>query len=250
MTFRLGGEGQAAPRTGIFCPARHLASPTVDIILYLHGYKYRARGGGLQFDPAMTIDQYWDPATSPRVPLREGLADSGKRAILVAPTLGARAETGTLVGPGGLDAYLAAVLRFLGGLPAWRGAGAPGLGSLILAGHSGAGFPMLRIALGRDRALANLRECWGFDCFYGWATDEEGWVRWGRANPDKALHAYYATGSPTQTALRIARHRLPNLFMIRSPTSHFGAVTANWKARIAATAFLRAAAGPSEGAFT
>jgi hypothetical protein len=170
--------------------------------------------------------------------LREGLAASGKREILVVPTLGARSQPGRLVNRAGLDAYLDQVRAFLGTLPTFRDAGAPTLGQLVIAAHSGAGVSLRRIALGSDRSLGALQECWGYDGFYGAGADEEGWVRWAHANPGKKLFGYHATSSPRRTALRLARHRLPNLVLMKSETSHFGAVTEHWRERIEGSAFL------------
>ena len=46
------------------------------------------------------------------------------------------------------------------------------------------------------RALARLRECWGYDCTYN-KGDDAFWAGWARARPNARVYIYYIAGSPT-----------------------------------------------------
>src|SRR5262249_27039051 len=145
VNIPLGAEGPARPMTGIFIPQSFRPTPKVDLIIYLHGIKP-------QNDLTLTVDRYWNRNHYPAWTLREGLNQSGKNFILVAPTLGPRSQTqtGWLAQPGGLDRYVdlaLAALATYGPYQGWR----PQLGNLILACHSGGGLPMRQLAMGKNR---------------------------------------------------------------------------------------------------
>jgi len=141
----------APPVTGIFIPDGYRPGAAVDLILYLHGFKAEAI-------KRQAIDQYWNSQRFPYGALREGANASGRNVILVAPTLGSHSEAKRLLATGGLDGYLSQVLSALAAYGPFRPAAAtPALGSLILACHSGGGWPMRQLAGGSDRALALLR---------------------------------------------------------------------------------------------
>ena len=155
----------APPVTGIFIPDGYQPGATVDVVLYIHGFKAEAI-------KREAIDQYWNSQRFPYGALREGVNASARNVVLVAPTLGSRSEAGSLVKQGGLDAFIGQVLAALGAYGRQsRAATAPRLGNLIFACHSGGGWPMRQIAGGSDRALARVRECWGFDCTYNGGDD-------------------------------------------------------------------------------
>jgi hypothetical protein len=138
----------APPVTGTFIPDGYRQGAAVDVILYLHGFKAEAI-------KRQAIDQYWNSQRFPYAALREGANASGRNVILVAPTLGSHSEAKGLLATGGLDGYLSQVLAAYG--PFRPPAATPALGSLILACHSGGGWPMRQLAGGSDRALALLR---------------------------------------------------------------------------------------------
>ena len=125
----------------------------------------------------LTIDRYWDAKRYPYGPFREELNAAKRKLILVAPTLGARSGSQEISRSGRTRRDdLAKVLATIGAYaPGARGGPPPSLRNLILACHSGGGAPMRSLANGTDRALASLRECWGFDCTYnGAATTRSG----------------------------------------------------------------------------
>ena len=57
--------GRVAPMTGLFIPTQYSPDDSVDLILYLHGFKTR--------HPSLTIDGYWNRQQFPYWPLREGV---------------------------------------------------------------------------------------------------------------------------------------------------------------------------------
>jgi hypothetical protein len=228
----------APPVTGIFIPDGYAAGATADLILYLHGFKAEAI-------KRQAIDQYWNAQRFPYGALREGVNASGRNVILVAPTLGSRSEAKRLVERGGLDAYLAQVLAALNAHgPSRRASSASSLGNLILACHSGGGWPMRHIAGGSDRALARLRECWGYDCTYN-KGDDAFWAGWARAHPNARVYIYYIAGSPTARLAEALRDkRVPNAIVqpSRDRRHNYVPIT-HWKERIQGAPFLAARSG-------
>ena len=180
----LGEEAPAKAKTGIFFPAAYQPRPQVDLIIYLHGMK---EPSGLP--RSATIDRYW----SPPFPflLREALNQSGKNAILVAPTLGPASEAGHLTKPGGLDWYVDQVMNILVQRGPYQRAAPPlQVGNIIIAGHSAGGKVLRALAQRANRYSANLREFWGFDCLYG-KYDAAFWRQWSAAHPNAKLYIYF-----------------------------------------------------------
>jgi peptidoglycan hydrolase-like protein with peptidoglycan-binding domain len=227
----LGGEAPAKPMTGIFVPAHYRPLSRVDLILYLHGFKNH---------PGLLIDAYWDAQRFPYWPLREGVNASRKNVILVAPTLGPRSQTGSLTRPGGFDAYLSRVLAALRQSgPYARVQQPPVVGNVILACHSGGGWPMRQLAVGNDRYAAQIRECWGFDSTYN-RGDDTVWAQWARSHPDARLYIYYMANSQTQPlSLSLKRQNVPNVFVEWSTArGHDWVPIAHWQNRLQGAQFL------------
>jgi flagellum-specific peptidoglycan hydrolase FlgJ len=228
----------APPLTGIFVPNSYLPGAAVDLVLYLHGFKADAI-------KREAIDQYWNSQRFPYGALREGVTASGRNVALVAPTLGTRSEAGTLVKSGGLDAYLDQVLAALSAYGPQSGAGAPlTLGNLIFACHSGGGWPMRQLAGGQDRALGQLRECWGFDCTYN-RGDDAFWADWARARPNARIYIYYISGSKTAPLAESLRNmRVPNAIVQASRDKRHNYVPiTHWQERLQGASFLGARPG-------
>jgi uncharacterized protein DUF2272 len=227
--------GLTAPAvTGIFIPDGYRPGAAVDLIVYLHGFKADAIKRG-------AIDQYWNSQRFPYGALREGVNSSGRNVILVAPTLGSHSEAKHLIEPGGLDAYLAQVLAALRAYrPNNQVGSAPALGNLVLACHSGGGWPMRQLAGSGDRALARLRECWGYDCTYN-NGDDAFWARWAQAHPNAKVYIYYIAGSPTaRLAQGLQSKRVPNAIVQPSRDGRHNYVPiTHWKERIQEASFLR-----------
>ena len=208
----LGGEGTARPMTGIFIPAGYRPVPRVDLVLYLHGHKEKF--------PSVSINGHWNRTRFPHYALREATNEGRKNVILAAPTLGARSQAGWLTEAGGLDRYVDRILASLRAYGPYSGTNmTPVLGSLILACHSGGGYPMRRLALSGQRSAALIRECWGFDCLYTKGNryvepDDVAWAKWARARPDARLFIHYLGSTKRlSTALRnqAQLQNLPNV---------------------------------------
>ena len=228
----------APPVTGIFIPDGYRPGAAVDLILYLHGFKAEAI-------KRQAIDQYWNSQRFPYGALREGANASGRNVILVAPTLGSHSEAKRLLATGGLDGYLSQVLSALAAYGPFRPAAAtPALGSLILACHSGGGWPMRQLAGGSDRALALLRECWGFDCTYN-QGDDDFWAGWARTHSNARVYIYYIAGSPTARYAESLRNKhVPNAIAEPSRDKRHNYVPVTyWTERIQGAPFLAARSG-------
>lgn len=223
-----------------FPPAVGRRRSTVDVILYLHGHRTSIPG---------TRRSVWAYLKHKCWPLREGLAASGKAAILIAPTLGPRSETGTLLQPGGLDRYLERTLAGSAGY--WEHHSVPSLGALILAGHSGAGYPIRVLANSSNTAAARIAEVWGFDCTYGAKhdADSKGWAAWARNHPRSRLFIYFLRETPTQdqaVKLRTATRGLGNVAVVESSarkregiSGHFWVPLQHWGELISRSSRLR-----------
>lgn len=239
------------PMTGVFLPANYRFTPQVDLILYLQGHHrspvQRGRSPAPGYYPTnLTIDQYWNRQFYPFFAFREGLNASGKNAVLVAPTLGARSESGNLTQASGFDAYIDQVLAAIRTYyaPSMQFDQPLSLGSLILACHSGGGLPMRTIALSKAVYASKIRECWGFDCTYN-TGDDTGWTSWAKRNPSSNLFIYYIANSqtaPLATRLQTyaKQQKLSNVSVNRSTTGDHNRVPiTNWENRIKATPFLK-----------
>jgi hypothetical protein len=203
--------------TGIFIPAHFSPQVSVDLILYLHGFKTQ--------HPNLTIDGYWNRQQSTNWPLREGVNDSQRMVILVTQA-------------GGLDAYLDQVLSALTAYGPYRTK--PRVGNIILACHSGGGYPMRRLATGNDRYAALIRECWGFDCTYN-TGDDTLWAQWGKSHPQSRLYIYYRANTSTERlSLSLKRKNVPNVFVQASAAKGHNLVPiTHWRERIQSAPFLR-----------
>ncbi len=236
LDIPLGDERPARAMTGVFCPAGFRATPTVDVILYLHGH-HTSSGRGARAVPTRTIRDYWTTTSNPEWPLREGINRAARNVVLVAPTLSPTSKAGWLINPGGLDAYLGQVFQALVAYGPFRGQSAPVLGNLILACHSGGGYAMRQLAIGSDAAAARVRECWGFDCLYN-TGDERLWAAWARGRPGNRLFVYYLGSTATRSA-NLRAMRVANISVARSTArSHDLVPIEHWGTRLAGATML------------
>jgi hypothetical protein len=218
LTLLAEGKHRCIKDTGVYIPPTvTLTGAKLNVILWLHGYYVHS-----------PKDLFAPSVKSRATSLRESLLDSKKNAILVAPWLGYRDQEGGSLGLGDLgaaggtqkylDEVLAALSRYVAKNPqVTSGVIAPApappadkkaegssrrlvevvvpkfeIGNLIVAGHS-AGGGMLKTVVdsGLGTLKDKLKECWGFDCFYGeWST----WVRGGSLSKVE-LYFYVADGS-------------------------------------------------------
>jgi len=235
------------PMTGIFIPEAYSPQPTVDLILYLHGFKTDVPGSDA------LIAEYWDKKY-PEFGVREEIHDSGMNVILVAPTLALQAEAGDLVRGHGLDAYLDKVLAALKAYGPFKNQ-TPTLGNLILAAHSGAGVYMRLLATSTNHAAGAVRECWGFDSLYN-SSDVAPWRRWAKGDPQtRRLYSYYRGGLPKDNSQSLEKDpssgridKLSNIAAIPSQEpNHFKLVRLYLRERLQGTTFLRSTAARRAG---
>jgi hypothetical protein len=147
---------------GVFFPAGYSFPGTMNVILYFHGHKQ----GDFK-----TINQYWGGKLH-NIHLREDINETGKQAVLIAPTMGEfpgsglNPDMGIFREPGGGDAFLTEVARWIGKyVPQYSSKKiTPGIGNVVLAGHSGAGGILSQQA---KSMKSNICEVWGFDSMYG-----------------------------------------------------------------------------------
>lgn len=197
------GDGIPA-HTGVFFPSKHKPGK-ISLILYLHGNIGGACGGDTENH---SIRKVWKQGY---FKLREKLDETGKNLILVAPTLSTLDEQGKLAQDGGswyLDQVIRGILKHGPGAQGSQAAAEDPLASvlnIILACHSGGGWPMYSLAKGMTGKTgkygAYLRECWGFDCLYQKGTTptippqsaspENLWFEWARVNAKVQLHFHW-----------------------------------------------------------
>jgi len=225
----LGTEGSAKPLTAIYLPAAVKPAKSITVILYLHGHK------GLIPGAKTSIREY---LKHKYFPLREVLDATGRRFVLVAPTLGPKSEPGKLRKRGGLDWYLGQVSSALEAHASYDAA--PAIERLILAAHSGGGAHMRGLALSSNAAAAAIAECWGFDCFYaGDLRDAKEWAKWAKAHPHSRLYIHYLHGT-AERSKALEKKGLPNVFVARSGATdpdrrpHYMVPVFHWKDRILA----------------
>jgi len=237
---RSGKMIKVQPMTGIYLPPAFGGFDSgrgliLNMIVYLHGFTNAHPGDGV------AIDGYWDATKNPFFALREGLKDSGrKNTILVAPTLGPKSQAGGLIfWP---DTYLDQVILALvnhAGSSKYPGGTRPRYLNLVLASHSGGGFPMRKIALGLTRYASNLRECWGFDALNEGSVETKEWIAWAKANPTKKLYVHYCDARDCMSTkaqslnLKGSRDKPGNITVEKSTaTDHFWVPLKHWKDRI------------------
>jgi len=235
VSIPLGGESPAPAMTGIFVPANFRMQPELDLVLYLHGHHHNPPND----PPAQSIARYWNRAVHSYFDFREGVNASGKNVILAAPTLGPRSESGRLIRPGGLDWYLGVVLAALQQHGPFQSSGtALHVHNLILACHSGGGWPMRQLATLPSRNAAAIRECWGFDCLYN-RGDEDAWSRWAKAHPSSRLYIHYGSGGTQTKSEALRSMRVPNVFVEgRASLAHNLVPKTHWLQRLQSATFL------------
>jgi hypothetical protein len=233
------------PMTGIFIPEKYRVTESVDLILYLQGHHTdsitKSKILSCRYPTNLTINQYWNQTVHPYFAFREGVNDSGKNVILVAPTLGPRSEAGKIIQAAGFDAYLDQVMAALNFNGPHRGmAQRPKVGQIILACHSGGGLPMQKIALSQSKYANQIRECWGFDCLYN-TGDEETWRDWAKQRPNAKLYIHYGNGKTDKRSENLKRlaHNLPNIAVEGLLClGHNFVPIMHWRNRILAAPFL------------
>jgi hypothetical protein len=155
--------------TAVYVPAKHNAKATeLNILLWLHGF-YVTDHKNI-FSPSKDLDPKLRESVS------KACEDSGKDVVLIAPFMGHRwmvkgddglaHSTGDALGlKRGVQPYLEDIVDQIAQelYPGFKLV----IKNLIVAGHSAGGGLMQAVTKTMDeKFLANLKECWGFDCMY------------------------------------------------------------------------------------
>jgi len=186
-----------AKDTAIFLPLSHpFDKRSVDVVLWFHGF----------YVP--DVRDLIHPADSAKdMKLRESLRAEKKDAVLVAPWLGlsGNMSLGALGEGDGCGTYLDQVLGGIARFQKSRDANAAdslALGSLVLAGHSAGGAMMKTASRHLGGYKKNVKECWGFDCFYD--AEYESWARENPA-PDKVFYVGNGSGGGGSHAFKLMK---------------------------------------------
>ena len=190
--------------SAVYVPPAVKTLDKVNVILFFHGDKVR-------INPShFTIREY---LALREMPLRQGLNTSGRSYVLIAPTLGADADTefGNLGKR--IDDYLDLMMNHLYelGPPEFAPSSPPKIGDLIITGHSGGFGPIRSLLSNISRYKQNIKEIWGFDIMYGNTADA-------LASAKVPVYAYYNDTSGKSRDL--AKRRLPNVFVMTGGEFH------------------------------
>jgi hypothetical protein len=182
--FNITLGGDLPHETGVFFPEKYQPGDKLDVIVYLAGIDI----GGLR--------SYWRAEGT--YTLRESLNASGRNYVLVVPTVSVQGEPGakfTTVGAlaSSPASYFEQVIRGISQQDpfdkGWKEKDRrPKLGRIVVAGHSGGGFDLPKLALAiQANKIGTLAECWGFDCLYFGNLDQ--WVALGKTG--LPVYLYY-----------------------------------------------------------
>jgi hypothetical protein len=222
LKINLQAGGGAAPMTGVFVPQNYKATSVVDLILYVHGNKVSRMG----MDSTWTIDTMWSHSA---YHLREWLNASGKQWVLVAPTLGLVDQFGDLAKYG--SHHLIRIMSALFKYGPHQSLGArPRVGSIILAGHSGGGRPMLALANSLGPFKDNIKEIWGFDTMYGPVEDD--WHSWAKGHSGVKMVFYYRDTEGRSITVKNKTAGLGNVIVVRGGATHDYLLQRHWKERL------------------
>jgi hypothetical protein len=222
LKMNLQAGGGAAPMTGVFVPQNYKATPAVNLILYVHGNKVKRMG----MDSTWTIDTIWSHKA---YQLREWLTESGKQWVLVAPTLGVVNQYGDLAKYG--SHHLIRIMSALFKYGPHQSLGArPRVGSIILAGQSGGGRPMLDLAKSLGTFKEHIQEIWGFDTMYGPVEDD--WHLWAQRHSKVKLVFYYKDTKQRSLTVKNKTAGLGNVIVVEGEAGHDYLQQRHWKERI------------------
>jgi hypothetical protein len=192
----MGGQ-PVDPMTAVFAAdPKQLPTGNVDVVLWFHGDKRvwsRHRKGTLDLG-GKSVQEY---LKVDECKLREFVLRPSKKKnfLLVVPTLGDRTGRGPKRTAGGLlwqqaqaEAFLQQVLN---GVKTHWGVNVTGLGSVILAAHSGGGHVMGHMAQFFTGLFDKANEVWCFDCTY-WGGDP--FITWAKRGHSHPRLWVYSTG--------------------------------------------------------
>jgi hypothetical protein len=196
--------------TAVFVPDQFHTTPTIDLILYLHGHN----------NTYADLRSYIHRNNTR--PLRSAVSADGRFALAI-PWLQSRSNAAHLVGSAqALDMYLGAVLALIQSKrPGGAGFAASPSVSLVLSAHSGGGSGMSKAITLSSGYIDHVISVWGFDCMY--ADHSRSWAAWASANASSSMFVYYTDGGGTASnsqKLDSATAALTNVSVQRTDTPH------------------------------
>jgi len=214
-------QGYGLP-VAVFCPPAALAAPDVEVLFFAHGL---LRGCPR---PAHVPSGF---VTDMPFGLGSVVAASRRPMVLVVPLLDWARPGGedafgrgherwhALAAPARFDALIGEVMAEVGRA---RGTSAPGVTSLVVAGHSRAYDFLEPLAESRREhrgVLGKLSEVWAFDTTY--AGRVSAWVDWVSVDPSLRVHIFYRPDSRTAAVGESFRRRArPGLVVTPVPERH------------------------------
>jgi hypothetical protein len=196
--------------TAVFIPNKFHTSPTIDLILYLHGHNN-------------TYPELRSYIHRPNTrPLRSAVSDDGRFALVI-PWLQSRSNATHIVGSTqAFDKYIDAVIALIQtAVP-----GAPSVAvspsiSLALSAHSGGSSGMSEAITLSSGYIDHVVSVWGFDCLY--ADHSSSWAAWATVNPQSSMYVYYTdsggTAANPKTLDRVTSS-LTNVSVQRTDVAH------------------------------
>jgi hypothetical protein len=195
--------------TAVFVPDQFHTTTTIDVILYLHGYTSYADLRSYIRAPFIQ-------------PLRQAVSGDGRFALAI-PWLKHKSDAKHIVGSTqAFDMYLNAVIALIQGQrPGDVSYAVSPSVNLVLAAHSGGGWPMSQAIALPSGYINNVVSAWGFDCFYN--DSHAAWAGWATAKPNSTMFVYYRDGEGTAAnsrALDTATASLTNVSVQTTTVSH------------------------------
>jgi hypothetical protein len=196
--------------TAVFIPDQFHITPTIDLILYLHGHN----------NTYADLRSYIHRNNTR--PLRSAVSADGRFALVI-PWLQSRSNAAHIVGSTqAFDMYLDAVVALIQNeRPGDAGFAASSSVSLVLSSHSGGGSGMTKAITLSSGYIDHVVSVWGFDCLYSDHSDN--WVAWARANPTSSMYVYYTDTGGTAGNSKIldnASASLLNVSVQRTDGAH------------------------------
>ena len=170
--------------TAVFIPDQFHTTPTIDLILYLHGH-----------NPTFPDLRSYIHRANTR-PLRTAVSADGRFALAI-PWLQAKSNAAHIVGSTqAFDMYLNAIIALIQAQRPGNTtfAASPSV-SLVLSAHSGGGSGMSKAIALSSGYIDHVVSAWGFDCMY--ADNSAVWVAWASANPNSSMYVYYTDSGGT-----------------------------------------------------
>lgn len=189
-----------SPLTAIFYPKHFDADKPCALLFYFHGMLRVAPGVSTNARDYLNYN-----GSHGDLRLRNVIAASGKNVILIFPTLGPSRQMGKLNSPDGWQSYYRTVKTYIQNCVIRKELRNE---KVILAGHSGSGKNMLKIA-----GFFPVQEVWGLDALYDGGAP---WIELAKAQKELRSFFYDQRDDDKKNAFdEIQKANIDNLKVIR-----------------------------------